>query len=105
MGQISRQRTKAYLVDAIPASPLDSVVGLPPALDLVEGRFGINWFLIQDVDTPDIVGLARLKLIRGVFPQHIIQFKRHSLASVVATRPCRPADRCCCGGIRGYCRY
>lgn len=76
----------AYLIDTIPTSPLDSVVSLPPSLDLVEGRLRINGLLVQDVDSSDIVGLARLELIGGVFPQNIIQLKRHSLASVVATR-------------------
>jgi hypothetical protein len=42
-------------------------------------------------------------LIRGVFPQNIIQLKRHSLASVVATCLYRPADRRRRGSIRGYC--
>lgn len=95
----------AHLIDTIPASPLDSVVSLPPSLDLVEGRLGIDGLLVQDVDTPDIVGLARLELIRGVFPQNIIQLKRHSLASVVATRLYCPADRRRRGSIRGCCYY
>lgn len=79
-------------------------MSLPPSLDLVESRLGIDGLLVQDVDTPDIVGLARLELIRGIFPQNIIQFKRHSLASVVATRLRRPADRRRCS-IRGYGQY
>lgn len=95
----------AYLVDTIPASTLDSVVSLPPSLDLVEGRLGIDGLLVQDVDTPDIVSLARLELVRGVFPQNIIQLKRHSLASVVATHLYRPADRRHRGSTRRYCRY
>ena len=81
----------AYLINAIPASTLDSVVSFPPPLDLVKRRLGIDGLLVQDVETANIVGLACLELIRGVFPQHIIQFKGHSLASIMTARLCRAA--------------
>lgn len=57
----------AYLVDAVSAPSLDSVVGLSSALDLVERGLGVEGFFVEDVDPAHIVGLAGLELLRRIF--------------------------------------
>lgn len=49
-----------YLVDAVSALSLDSVVGLSPALELVEGGTGVERLAVEDIDASQIKGLCCL---------------------------------------------
>lgn len=47
-----------YLIDAVSALSFDSVVGLSPALELVEGSAGVERLAVEDIDASQIKGFC-----------------------------------------------
>ena len=72
-----------YLVDLVSSTSLDSVVGLAPALDLVQSRLGVDGLFVQDIDSTYIVRLDGLKLLRQVLSDLVVKLdRRYFRASV-----------------------
>jgi hypothetical protein len=80
---MSSMEAQLYLIDAIASTTFYAVMGLPPSVDLVEYDFGVDGLLVEDVDPANVIRLASLELLRGALSQYIVQFKNHSLASIM----------------------